>query len=541
MLTQIIIDDFATIERLSFDVGPHLNILTGETGAGKSVLVQAIDTALGGRADISMVRTGSQKSVIQIAGEKDGEDVVIKREIFASGKSTAKINGELVSLAQLKDFCRAFIDIHGQYDNQRIMDPDNHIAICDDFRRDTIGPVLEKMRSFYEAYSDALRDLNALLLREKEAQSKQDFYRFEAEYIDNAGLRAGEEEELRADLQMMKNAEKIFSAVAGSYDTLYENEPSVVSALDSCIAPLDSVSSYSDELREISGGLKDAYYAIEDIAERLRKIKERLDFSPSDIDEASERLSEIEAIKRKYGRSVEEILEYRESLAESLSLIDNFDYEKEKLSAVLDEKKQDMDAAADHLTALRLTVTSHLESSVMKELSDLDFTNSEFSIRLDELPETGPTGKDSIEFLISTNPGEPLKPLAKIASGGEIARIMLAFKHIIGDSDMVETMIFDEIDTGISGKTALVVGKKLREISENRQVICITHLPQIAACGDDNYAITKSIADGKSHTEIEHLDTEAKVSNIAGLISGDPRNPSSLDAARDLIKNAGIR
>ena len=543
MIDRIIIDNFATIEHLSLDPGTGFNVITGETGAGKSVLVTAVSTVLGGRADTSMVRTGTDRAFIQIAGTRAGEDVIISREIMAGGKSVSKLNGEMVTLGQIRDVCAGWVDIHGQYDNQQILDPENHIHITDRFHAEATAPELEKLKTLYDRYRAAKKEYDDLLKEEASASQQQDFFRFEHEYISGLGLRSGEDEELRERLNMMKNSAKIFQAVRSSYDALsgseYGSGTSVLEALGNVTSELSGISAYSDQIAEMSNQASDAYYALDDIASRLRDMAASLDFSESDMDAVSERLALIEDAKRKYKKDIDGIIGYKEELESKLGMIENFDHEKARLKENADRKYDALKDQAEYVSELRHVIASRLESAMERELKDLEFANSEFRIDISKLDEIGPLGFDRVEFLVSTNPGEPLMPLTKIASGGEISRIMLAFKHIIGESDSVETMIFDEIDTGISGHTALVVGNKLSEIADHRQILSITHLPQIAACADDNFLISKSVESDKSYTDIEHLDEDGKVRMIATLFSGSSDSGNALEAARELI--AGCR
>lgn len=541
MINRIIIDNFATIEHLSFDLTEGLNIITGETGAGKSVLVEAISTALGGRADISMVRTGTAKARIQIAGTLEGEDVIIVRELMASGKSISKLNGEMVTLAQLRKFCSAFVDIHGQYDNQVILDPQNHLEITDRYRHKELSGELDTLHDLYRQYSERKKSYDSLRSEEAEALRQQDFYRFESDYIRNLNLYDGEDEELKEQLELMKNSEKIYSAVNGAYDNLYEKDESVLSGLRKAIDGLQTIASLSEDFESFAQTLDENYYSIVDISDALRDMRSSLNYSDADIDRASERLSIIEDAKRKYRMSIPEIIAYGEELAGKLNIIDNFDAEIEQRRKDMDEAYARLEKQADRVSDLRKENGEQLTRALTRELKDLAFANSEFAIRTTRLPEIGPNGYDAMEYMISTNPGEPLRPLSRIASGGEISRIMLAFKHIIGDNDSVETMIFDEIDTGISGKTALVVGKKMREISEHHQILCITHLPQIAAYGNSNFRIQKSLSENSTHTDILRLDEDGKIHMLAGMISGDPDSTSALDAARELNASAAVK
>ena len=542
MLDRIIIDNFATIEHLSFDLGDGLNIITGETGAGKSVLVTAISTVLGDRADTSMVRTGSEKAFIQIAGTKNGEDVIISREIMSGGKSVTKLNGEMVTLGQIRDFCRDWVDIHGQYDNQQILDPENHILITDSFRSEAMSPELDKLRFLYDGYKAAQKEYDDLLKAEANAAQQKDYYNFEYKYISDLGLYPGEDEELMDRLSMMKNSSKIFQSVRSSYDALQgsgsNGSPSLLDELSRVASDLTDIGSFSEQISSMASQAYDAYYALDDVSSGLRDLLSSLNFSEADMDEVSGRLAVIEDAKRKYRKSVEEILAFRDEIGSRLNMIQNFDSEKKRLAEAAHKAYAVLEDQAEHVSELRHIVASRLESAIIKELGDLEFANTGFKIDISRLDEIGPLGFDRVEFLISTNPGDPLMPLTKIASGGEISRIMLAFKRIIGETDDVETMIFDEIDTGISGRTALVVGKKLSEIAGHRQIISVTHLPQIAAYGDDNYIISKSIDNDKSYTNIDHLDNDSKIRMIATLFSGSSDSENALEAARELVASA---
>lgn len=536
MLDRIEITNFATIAHISFDLGNDLNIITGETGSGKSVLVQAINTALGGRADISMIRNGESKAIIQIVGHIGGDEIIISRELLHSGKSISKLNGEIISLAKLREFCNDFVDIHGQYDNQQILNPDNHILITDSFNHNEIADDLDKLEILYGEYQDAKHKYNQLLKGESESRRQHDFYQFEFDYIEKLELHPGEDEDLKEQLNLMRNSEKIYEAVAGSYSNL-NGEPSLISILGSCMNQLQSVSSYNDELADVAENISEVYYNLEDVSSILRNISDNINFSEDDIDSVSLRLSVIEDAKRKYNMSLEEILAYKDELDNKLSVIQNIDDEKLSLKNAMDTALTSLENQAEIVSEKRKKNAEALENAMLKELDALAFANSEFKIKIEKASEISALGFDQVEFLISTNPGEPLRPMARTASGGEISRIMLAFKHIIGSSDRVETMIFDEIDTGISGKTALVVGRKLHEIAKHHQILCITHLPQIAAAGDDNYSIHKEILDGKSHTVIEHLGNTGKLEMLARLISGSDDSSKAIEVARELVAN----
>ena len=340
----------------------------------------------------------------------------------------------------------------------------------------------------------------------------------------------------------MKNSSKIYQSVRASYDALRGTDsnggPSVLDELDLVATSLADIGGFSDQISAMASQAYDAYYALDDVASGLRDLLSSLSFSEADMDEVSGRLAVIEDAKRKYRKSVEEIIAFRDEIGSRLNMIQNFDSEKKRLAEAAHRAYSALEDQASHVSELRHIVASRLESAIIKELGDLEFANTGFRIDISRLDEIGPLGFDKVEFLISTNPGDPLMPLAKIASGGEISRIMLAFKRIIGETDDVETMIFDEIDSGISGRTALVVGKKLSEIADHRQIISVTHLPQIAAYGDDNYLISKSIDNDRSYTSIDHLDDESKIRMIATLFSGSSDSENALEAARELVASA---
>ena len=491
MINHISISNFAIIENTEIDFDHGLNIITGETGSGKSIVIEAISLALGSRADSAFVRSGADKAVVQLAGDLDGEEIVITREVSSAGKNLCRLNGQIVTLGELLVTCRRLADIHGQYDTQSLLNCDNHINLVDRFHSSHIESIKENFSRCYEAYTSLKQKLSSLLSAETENLRKRDFYRFEVDEISSAQLHIGEDNELEERISMLQNSEKIYSAVEGTYEMLNGGENAVLSALGSGMNALQGIASYSREISSVADDYSDLFYRLEDISSSLRDIREKVTFSPHELDEAIARLNTIDGLKKKYGSTIEEILSYMDIVSEELYSIDNFDELKAQLTEDTDKALQELKIQADLLTEARRSSASELEKSIEKELKDLNFDSAQLSIEFRELPDIGPNGKDQIEILISTNRGEPLKPLAKIASGGEISRIMLAIKNITGTYDSIPTMIFDEIDAGISGITASIVGRKLKEIARHHQIICITHLPQIAACGESHYRIYK--------------------------------------------------
>lgn len=535
MINHISIRNFAIIENTEIDFEEGLNIITGETGSGKSIVIEAISLALGSRADSTFVRHGEKKAIVQLAGELDGEDVIITREVSAAGKNLCKLNGQLVTLGELTETCKRLADIHGQYDNQSLLNPENHIRLVDSYHEDEIKPVREAFDASYAAYGQIRTKWRNLLALESDNQRKLDFYRYEKAEIDAAELKAGEDDALEERISLLQNSEKIFGGIETAYECLRGGTTSALTNLGNGLHALQDISAYSKDIAEMTEEFADMYYRLEDISSSLRDIRESITFSPDELDMAISRLDQIDKLKKKYGGSIEEILAYCDKITLELEQIENYDEAKAALEQELIVATADLQEKASALTAVRKASASELSAAIEAELHDLNFGNAELSIHFEEPESIGPNGNDLVEIFISTNKGEPLKPLVRIASGGEISRIMLAIKNITGTYDRIPTMIFDEIDAGISGITASIVGRKLREIAENHQVICITHLPQIAACGDSNYRIHKESDDDSTYTNVDRLSEDEVVDEIARLLGGENITETTRLSARELM------
>lgn len=535
MINHISISNFAIIENTEIDFEDGLNIITGETGSGKSIVIEAVSLALGSRADSAFVRHGASKAVVQLAGELDGQEIVITREVSAAGKNLCKLNGQLITLGELSETCRRLADIHGQYDNQSLLNAENHIRLVDSYHGDKIDPIRRAFDTAYQRYSDVRTKLNKLLSMEADNLKKMDFYRFEKSEIDKAALKPGEDEELEERISLLQNSEKIFAGIETAYNLLNEGEASAITALGGSLRALQSISEYSKEVSGLSEEFADMYYRMEDISTALREIREKVTFTPEELDQAISRLDLIENLKKKYGNTVEEILAYGERISEELNQIENFDEVKATLEKETASCHEALKKQADELTKARRQSASLLEKSIEKELHDLNFGDAKLSIDFKTPDMIGSDGNDIVEIMITTNKGEPLKPLVKIASGGEISRIMLAIKNITGTYDNIPTMIFDEIDAGISGITASIVGRKLREIAQNHQIICITHLPQIAANGDANFRIHKESDENSTYTHVDRLPEDEVIDEIARLLGGENITETTRASARELI------
>ena len=540
MISHIRIKDFAIIDTVELDFQNGLNIITGETGAGKSIIIEAVSLALGSRADTAFIRSGKDRAVVQMVADLDGEEYIITRELSASGKNVCKINDEIVPLAQLSKLCRRIADVHGQYDHQSLLNPENHLKLIDTYHDTDISSVKDRVSELYQKYSDTKHGLSSLLAGQAEAERKRDFMRFELTEINAAKPYSGEDEELAQKLNLLQNSEKIYQNLSGIYELLYDSSPSAADGLGKSLHLLQEIGSFSDEISGFHDELSDTYYKLEDLITEIRKFRDGISFSPEVLEETINRINALDVLKRKYGGSIEKVLEYKEKVTTDLEKIENIDAIRDKLTKDLAESEKELADKSRELTALRIKAAKDIEQNINEELKELNFKDTTFNVSFYEAENGKPAftagGVDRIEFLITTNKGETPKPLAKIASGGEISRIMLAFKQIIGDFDRIPTMIFDEIDVGISGITASIVGKKLLDISRRHQIICITHLPQIAAFGDHHYKIDKSAESGATLTTVIPLGHDEKVGEIARLLGGINITDTTLKSAEELIR-----
>lgn len=465
-----------------------------------------------------------------------GTEYVITREVSATGRNLCKINGEIVTLGHLNLMCKRIADIHGQYDHQSLLNPDYHIRLIDMYKKDTISPAKQKVSAIYRAYKDVSNQLRKLLADASEHARQRSFMEFELNEIQIANLIAGEDTQLEETISLLQNSEKIYENLAGAYEIINGEEYSSLAGLKRSLDMLSNLTDYSKNLSDIHQQLADAYYQIEELSGEIREIRDNTVFSPEELDQSIARMDFLDNLKRKYNRSIEELIEYGNELQEKLSIVENADEMKEDLTKLQAQCKKDLIEACDELTQHRKAAARELEEKILAELNELNFKDAQLEIEFRTTEDFTDSGIDTVEFMISTNKGESLKPLSKIASGGEMSRIMLAFKKIVGDYDQIPTLIFDEIDAGISGITASIVGKKLKQIANGHQVICITHLPQIAACGHQNYKISKESDDSKTYTTVLKLREDEKVHEIARLLGGINITETTLQSAKELIE-----
>lgn len=539
MITHISIRDFAIIEELEVDFHKGLNIITGETGAGKSIIIEAMNMALGGRADKTYVRTGADKAVIQMVASQMSEESVLTREISSEGKNLCRINGEIVTLAQLNEYCRKITDVHGQYAHQSLLNPENHIKLVDAYEKESIISTKKRVAQLFDDFQEAGKRLTTLINETRENRRKKDFMEFELNEINKANLTPGEDKLLEEQLIYLRNKEKIYQNFEIAYGIARSDSRSALEVLSDIQKTLKPIAGMSRDAANLEDEFTDIYYRVEDLCSKIRDAKDKIVFSDQDLRDVTERDDVLETLKRKYGMTIEEIIDYGQKIEKDLLAIENMDSEIEGLTLEKARIEEMLQEECARLTHLRKTSARSLEEKITNELVDLSFQDAKLSIKVLKMSKYTSEGIDSIEFLIRTNKGSDLKPLSKIASGGEMSRIMLAFKSVIGDYDDIPTLVFDEIDSGISGATASVVGKKLMEISQKHQVISITHLPQIAAFGDHHYRIVKTTDDHMTYTTIKPLSDREKVEEIARLLSGINISDTTVKSARELIELAG--
>lgn len=555
MLNNITIKDFAIIDNISLDFKEGLHILTGETGAGKSIIIEAVSMALGSRADTTYVRTGKAKATIELTAEvndpavlsileenslAEDKSLFILREIHANGKSLCRVNGTMVSVAFLNSLCRKIADIHGQYDHQSLLDPLSHLALLDSYDGRTIQPVRQSVAGLYEKYTDLTGKQKKILNNLAENARNRDFMQYELSEITKAYLLPGEDEILNEQLLIQKNSEKLFSTLSEAYDILYEQTPSSHGSLSKVSFLLDGIKGFSGEYLNLAETVSDCYYRLDDLGPEMRRVRDSITFSEEAINETQERIDLVERLKKKYGGTIQEVLAYKDELESKLAQIEDSDNLLDTLGEEISLCKDKLATACKELTTLRLNAAKRMEDDLTKELKELNFKDTALTVSISPLMEQGEikytdSGSDQVEFLIVTNKGEQAKPLSKVASGGEISRIMLAFKSILGDFDNIPTLIFDEIDSGISGITASIVGKKMKKIASKRQVICITHLAQIAAFSEHHYQISKDEDSGRTITTVKPLNEKEKVLEVARLLGGLHLTEATVKNAEELI------
>ena len=555
MLVSLHVKNLALIQETEVFFGPHLNILTGETGAGKSIIIGSVGLALGGRGDRDLIRTGADYALIELVFqlEKEGqiekvkkldipieEDglVILQRRIMPQ-RSISKVNGETVNARLLKELSGVLIDIHGQHDSQQLLQTKKHLEILDDFAGEEFSRIKREIKEKYQFYRKIQEKLAETDLDEREKERQLSLARFEVEEIENASLKAGEDEELEKQYQKMSNSRKIAENLGNVHIlTGYDPEGSAGEAVGRALRELNSVSAYDSVLDEMAVMLTDIDGLLNDFNRSVSDYLSDLEFDQNDFLQVEERLNTINRLKDKYGSTIEEILLYKENREEELQRLIDADAYRDKLNAQLRDARGALELVCTCATEIRKKAGKKLAKLFIEALQDLNFNQVDFAVEVERKDSIGPDGWDEVSFMISTNPGEPRRPLANVASGGELSRIMLAMKTITAGQEDKDTFIFDEIDTGISGKTAWKVSRKLAVLGKSRQVICITHLPQIAAMADNHFIIEKKSMEDSTSTAIMEIGGTDILNELARMLGSDTITENSLANARELKEMA---
>ncbi|ENQ3104343.1 DNA replication and repair protein RecN [Bacillus sp. 491mf] len=568
MLSELSIRNFAIIESLNISFQKGLTVLSGETGAGKSIIIDAISLLVGGRGSAEFVRYGTDKAEIEglfyIEDEQhpcvmkaeeldiEIEDgmIILKRDISVNGKSVCRVNGKLVTLSTLKEIGKTLVDIHGQHETQDLMNEDRHLFMLDHFEGDHILVQLEKYQSMYREYEQLKKQLQSLTENEQQMAHRLDLIQFQHEEIRNADLKIDEEQNLLEERLKISNFEKIYKALGDSYRALTEDS-SGLDHVRNAMNQMENITDLDTAYQESYDAIANSYYLLEEVAYQLREKLDMMEYDPNRLDEIETRLNEIRMLKRKYGNTVEEILAYADEIEKEIFTIENKDVHIETTKKKLKEIEQLIVKEAIILSDMRHDLANRLTTAIHQELKELYMEKTKFEVMIkkkegtidDPLVEGAPVkmtqdGYDNVEFYISTNPGEPLKPLSKVASGGELSRIILALKSIFSKHQGVASVIFDEVDTGVSGRVAQAIAEKIYRVSVNSQVLCITHLPQVASMADSHLFIRKQIANERTVTSVAVLSQDDKVTEIARMISGVEITDLTTEHARELLSQA---
>ncbi len=539
MITTLHIKNIGIIDDLSMELGDGFNVLTGETGAGKTLIIDSINIICGGRFSKEMIRRGEDYSFVELNlylpnNELSIENnIIVSREIHSNGRNSCKINGRLVTLTELKDFMSNIIDIHGQNDNQKILNPEYHIKYLDNFIGEQILQIKTGYKELYNKRQKIKKDLKANLGDDKEKQRQLSLLQYEFDEIENAELKMGEEEELEEKRKFFMNSEKICKSLNQADLSLGEG---AIDKINEAIRAIEKISDLDKKYDDTLNNLKGIYYEVQELSRDISSLNSDIYFDENERNDVEERLDLIYSLKRKYGNSVEEILEYKEKIEKEIDRINNLDEYNNKLKQDLAQVESKMQNLADKMHEIRITNAKILDSKINKELADLEMPNSTFITHINPV-DFCKNGIDEVEYYISTNIGESEKELAKIASGGEMSRIMLAIKTVLANTDSTPVLIFDEIDTGISGKAAKSVGEKLKLIGKSHQVLCITHQPSIAAKGDENFYISKISKEGRTFTQIKKLNEDEVINEVARISNGEITETARMHAI-ELRKSA---
>ena len=555
MLSLLHIENIALIQSADIRFEPGFNVLTGETGAGKSIVIDSIGAVLGERTSRELIRTGAKSALVTAVFtqvptlpwlEENGfptgeEELLLQRELQGDGRNVCRIDGKLVTVAQLRELGRQLLNIHGQHDGQQLLDPASHLGYLDQFGG--CQPLLESYQEAYRKWHDIRREMDKLQMDEAERSRRVDTLNYQIQELERAQLKAGEDEELSARRTLLRSAGKLMEAVQSAEFALSgdEDRDGACSLIAQAEGEVQGVSSISPELSELSEKLTALRCAADDAADTLRDLSRSFDFSPGELDQVEERLDLLYRLRKKYGPTVEDMLSYLDRCRKELDQIQYADDTLARLEKDLKKAQKEAARRGEVLSQARREAAGALQARVQEELRQLDMPKVQFQTEF--TPKGGEagmdeTGLDEVQFLMSANLGEALKPIQKVASGGELARTMLALKNVLAEGDQIGTLVFDEVDTGVSGRAAQKVAEKMAQVARGKQVLCVTHLPQIAAMADTHFSVQKGEREGRTYTRLERLDRSQRREELARLIGGASITPSLLESAEELLRQA---
>ncbi|HAC2037326.1 DNA repair protein RecN [Listeria monocytogenes] len=556
MLQEMTIKNFAIIESLSLTFQEGMTVLTGETGAGKSIIIDALGLLVGGRGSADFIRHGEERLELQglfalaednlacrnalIENGIDASDdmVVLERSLFRSGKNSCRINGKLVTTVLLRQIGSKLIDIHSQHEHQELMNEEFHLSLLDRFASDKIKPALTKYQTNFKEYQTIEKEWQNWTKNERELAQRLDMLRFQQQEIENADLQAGEEDRLLEQKNILANFEKLNENLQGAYAAI-QGEPGGLEFVGEAMRQMETAASIHTDYKAVSEAISSSYYMLEDSMSQIRQSLDQLEFQPEELNQIESRLNDLNQLKRKYGKTIEDIIQYEQEISSEMEKLTDSESHVGHLETKLATLKTELTKQAATLTDIRKKAAVTLEKQIKQELNQLYMEKAIFSVRFEankmELTELG---QDSVVFYMSTNPGEPLKPLAKIASGGELSRMMLALKTIFSRDQGITSIIFDEVDTGVSGRVGQAIAEKIYAVSVGSQVLCISHLPQVAAMANHHYYITKKVQNKRTTTSVTVLKGVEKVEEISRMIAGIEVTELTKQHAKEMIEQA---
>lgn len=550
------IKNFAIIESLSLTFQEGMTVLTGETGAGKSIIIDALGLLVGGRGSTDFIRHGEERLELQglfalaednlacrnalLENGIDASDdmVVLERSLFRSGKNSCRINGKLVTTVLLRQIGSKLIDIHSQHEHQELMNEEFHLSLLDRFAADKIKPALTKYQTNFKEYQTILREWQNWTKNERELAQRLDMLRFQQQEIENANLQAGEEDRLLEQKNVLANFEKLNENLQGAY-TAIQGEPGGLEFIGEAMRQMEAAASIHTDYKAVSEAISSSYYMLEDSMSQIRQSLDQLEFQPEELNQIESRLNDLNQLKRKYGKTIEDIIQYEKEISTEMEKLTDSESHVGHLETKMATLKTELTKQASSLTDIRKKAATTLEKQIKQELNQLYMEKAIFSVHFEsDKTELTESGQDSVVFYMSTNLGEPLKPLAKIASGGELSRMMLALKTIFSRHQGITSIIFDEVDTGVSGRVGQAIAEKIYAVSVGSQVLCISHLPQVAAMANHHYYITKKVQNKRTTTSVTILKGEQKVEEISRMIAGIEVTELTKQHAKEMIQQA---